>query len=236
MIKNGIYLRIKNEGKLFTTDNVENLSESEIREFYNTTDKSIPLSEYKNDLYRRVYAMFSVAAENSVLTPGEFEKVFLYHGTDPGNVPGMLARAFAHFKMNGLAYIDRVLVDGLRSADGVQQKVIWATCLFGMTAPLSYLSMYLHYHSLGLTMPDSSKMNVPEKIKFLLNIFSPSLAVFSGILDARNHNAGLITSLLGSPTFSFVGNLLSSPIDFFEGNPKKAKKDLIKALSVSRTY
>ena len=224
-------LRSKNNGNLFTTENVDNITDAELREHYSKTDKSIPLSELRDDLYRRVYAMFSTGAENAVLSPGDFERAFCFYGTTPGQPLGIIARTLTQFKMYTLSYIDRVLVDGLRNADTVQQKIIWASTMLMGTLPLSYASMFLKNATLGLSMPDPSQMNVPEREKYLLNLLAPSLGLFSGLLDSRNQNSSMVLSLLGSPTVSLIGNSLAVPFSYFTDNPEHAKKQMIKSAS-----
>lgn len=222
-------LRKKNQQGLFTTENVDKLTDSEIREFYGKTDKSIPLSEMRDTLYRKVHSMFSIASENAVLSPTEFEKAFLLQGQAPGTVPGELLRLFTHFKMYTLAFIDRVLIKGLVEADTATQKIMWATSMLMGTIPLSVMSMYFHNLSQGLSMPDFWDMNVPEREKYLLQILAPSLAIFSGVLDPKNENSALIWSLLGSPSTSLIGNALSAPLALAEGDPKRAGKKLVNA-------
>ena len=222
-------LRKKNQKGLFTTENVDALTDSEIRSHYGTTEKDIPLSEVRDDLYRKVHSMFTVSSENSVLSPTEFERAWLLQGQSPGTIPGELLRLFTHFKMYTMAYIDRVLVRGFQEADGASQKIMWATSMLIGTIPLSVMSMFFHNMSQGLTMPDYDRMNVPEREKYLLQILAPSLAIFSGMLDPRNQNGSMIWSLLGSPSTSLIGHAMSAPLALAEGDPKRAAKRLASA-------
>lgn len=222
-------LRKKNQKGLFTTENVDALTDSEIREHYGKTDKSLPLSEIRDDLYRKVHSMFTVASENSVLSPTEFERAWLWQAQSPGSIIGELLRLFTHFKMYTMAYIDRVLVNGFHEADGASQKIMWATSMLIGTIPLSVMSMFFHNMSQGLTMPDFNQMNVPEREKYLLHVLAPSLSIFTGILDPRNQNGSMMWSLLGSPSTSLIGNALAAPLALFEGDPKRAAKRLANA-------
>lgn len=222
-------LRKKNNGNLFSTENVDKLTEDELRNHYGKTDKSIPLSELRDDLYRRVYAMFVTNAENTVLSPSDFERAFIFHGTTPGETKGIMLRMFGQFKMYTLSYIDRVLIDGLRNADSVQQKIVWATTMLMGTLPLSYASMFLKNRLQGLTMPDPAQMNVPEREKHLISLLAPSLGLFSGLLDARNQNSSMVLSLLGSPSLSLIGNSMAIPFALASGDPKHAAKQVVKA-------
>jgi hypothetical protein len=222
-------LKKNNQNGLFTTENVNNLTDAEIKAHHAKGGRDIPLSDVRDDLYRKVHAMFTIASENAVLSPTEFERAFLLQGTNPGTIPGEMLRMFTHFKMYTLAYIDRVLIQGLREADTASQKLMWATSMLAGTIPLSVMSMYLHHLSQGLTMPDWSLMNVPERYKFLMGVLAPSLSIFSGLLDPKNQNGSMIWSLLGSPSATLIGNSLSAPLALIEGDPARAAKSLGKA-------
>lgn len=222
-------LRKNNEQGLFTTDNVETLSDKDLKSHYEGTDKAIPYNELKNDLYRKVHSMFTIASENAVLSPTEFERAWLLQGQPSGTIPGEMLRLFTHFKMYTMSYIDRVLIKGFQEADSATQKIMWATSMLMGTIPLSVMSIYFHNLSQGLSMPDFHDMNVPEREKYLLSVLAPSLAIFSGILDPKNENASLVWSLLGSPSTSLIGNALSAPLALAEGDPKRAAKKLANA-------
>lgn len=222
-------LKDKNSQGLFTTENVDHLTDDEIKSHWENNDKSIPLSDVRDDLYRKVYSMFVVAAENAVLSPSEFEKTFLYYGTTPGTISGEALRMVMHFKMYTLAYIDRVLIQGFKDADTASQKLIWATSMLAGTIPLSIMSTFFHNMVMGLSMPDWDQMNVPEREKYLLTLLAPSLSIFAGILDPQNQNSKMIWSLLGSPSTSLIGNSLASIFALAEGDVKRAGKKLADA-------
>lgn len=222
-------LRKNNQQGLFTTENVDKLSDAQIKSHYETTDKSLPLSEMRDDLYRKVHSMFTIASENSVLSPTEFERAWLLQGQSPGTLPGEMLRLFTHFKMYTMAYVDRVLLKGFKEADGASQKLMWATSMLMGTIPLSVMSIFFHNMSQGLSMPNFNQMNIPEREKYLLSILAPSLAIFSGMLDPKNQNSSMIWSLLGSPSTSLIGNALAVPLALAEGDPKRAGKRLANA-------
>jgi len=222
-------LRRKNQNGLFTTENVDALSDAELREHYGRTDKLIPLNEVRDDLYRKVHSMFTVASENSVLSPGEFERAMLLGGTQAGTLQGDLLRTFLHFKQYAFSFIDRVLVQGFREADTASQKLIWATSMLAGTIPLSVASMFFHNAAMGLSMPSMEDMSVPERTKFLLTLLAPSLSIFSGILDPRHQNGDMLWSLLGSPMTNLIGNALAVPGALLIGRPDLSGKALGKA-------
>lgn len=219
-------LRKKNQNGLFTTDNVDALTKDEIHAHWKTTDQKLPLSDMKDDLWRRVYGMFTTTVENTVLAPSDFERAFLHRGTTPGSVNGILLRTFTQFKMYTLAYIDRVLIDGWRNADTVQAKLMWATSMLMGTLPLSFASMFLKYRLMGLTMPDPSEMNIAQREKFLLSLLAPSLGIFTGFLNSNRQNSQMALSLLGSPSVSFIGNSMATAAALISGDPMRAAKNL----------
>ncbi len=218
-------LRKKNSNKLFTTDNVAQLSNDELKQFHEEGEKKVPLSELRNDLHRKVYSMFQVAAENAVLSPGEFERTWCYQGTAPGTLTGSIARIVSQFKMFTLSYIDRVLVQGYKANDTVQQKIQWAASMMVGTLPLSLLSMALTNILNNKTpFPDFSQMNTRQQAREALTLLAPGLSLFAGILDPKNQGSDAVFSLLGSPSTRLIGNSVSSIVRLGLGDPEGAAK------------
>ena len=224
-------LRTKTQKKLFTVDTVDALSEKEVRELYNAGDKIRPLHEYRNDLYRKVHAMSQVATENMVLNPGAFEKAFLLQGTRTGTPVGTLLRQVAHFKSYTLSFIDKVLIQGYKSADANQQKLAWATATMIGGLPLTYAVMFFENLAMGKSMPDPTKMSPAEAEQFLLQLIMPGMALFSGMLDPKHQNADMTWSLLGSPSLRMIGNAMGTAGAIVGLNPKLAMKNFEHLLS-----
>jgi hypothetical protein len=223
-------LRVKTQNKLFTIDNVNALSDKELRAIYEKGSQMRPFSEYRNDLYRQVHAMAQIATENMVLNPGAFERATLLRGTKPGTPEGVLLRQLSHFKTFTLAYIDKVLINGYRKADANQQKLAWATAQLIGALPLSYGMMLFKNLMMNKTMPSISEMNMAEKEKFLLELITPGLALFAGVLDSHGKNADLIWSLIASPSLRLIGNALGAFKDLAT-HPEKVPKDIMDTLS-----
>lgn len=218
-------LRKKNNGSLFTTENVENVSEEELKKLHIVTNQKIPLYQYKNDLFTKVFSMFDVASENAVLSPGEFERAWLFQGEPPDTIKGVLLRTVSQFKMYSVSYIDRVLVNGLKDSDTKQQKLAWATSMLVGTLPLSILSIALDNWSNGLSMPDWDLMNLPERERFFVNLTAPSLSVFMGLLDPRNQNSNMALSLISSPTIRLISYAMAAAMGgVFGADLGKAEK------------
>ena len=162
--------------KLFTMDSMDQMTNDDLRKIYGV-DAEHPMYQLRNDLYRKVYAMFDVASENSVLTPGAFMKAMSTFGSRAGTVHGELLRSIMQFKMYPLEFVDRVLYQGLQNADGVQAKLMFGALLFGATIPMSYLSIYLDNIGKGKTIPDWDRMNFGDKIEFSKNLLLPGIGI-----------------------------------------------------------
>jgi hypothetical protein len=213
-------LRDKNNGKFFSTENVDNISNAELREHYQSTDKSLPLSEVRTDLATRVYAMFTVASEQSVLNPGHFEKVFAHQGTGQGTGIGILAREVAQFKMFALSTLDRTIIDGLRNADGVQQKLIWGLQLMAMTAPLVYAGDVITNAALGKAPPSPSNSKT-----FWRDMLVSPLSIFYRYMGANTRDAqDLLGGVVGSPSMLMIASAIMAAKYAATGDGKNAKK------------
>lgn len=223
-------LRLKTKNKLFTVDNVNALSDKELRSIYEKGSQTRHFSEYRNDLYRQVHAMSQIAAENMVLNPGAFERATMLRGTKPGTPEGVLARQIAHFKSFTLSYLDKVLINGYRKADANQQKIAWATTMLIGSMPLSYGMMLFKNLLMNKTMPEFSQMNMAEKEKFIIELMAPGLSLFSGVLDSHGTNADLLVSFFSSPSIRLLSNALGAFKDLAT-NPEKVPKDIKNTLS-----
>ncbi len=231
-------LRGKTQRGLFTVDNVNALSEKEVRAIYDAGDQTRPLHEVRNDLYRRVHAMAQIATENMILNPGSFEKAFMLQGTRPGAPLGVALRQVSQFKMFTLSYIDRVLVQGYKSADANQQKMAWATATLVGAMPIAYAVSFFENLAMGKSMPDPSKMNAGERAKFFLELSQGGLALFMGLLDPRHQNSDMLITLLGSPNTRLMGNALATAASAAFGDFKGAKrhmKDTLSYIAPTRT-
>ena len=225
-------LRRKNEKGLFTTDNVMNLTDDELKDMWNGSDKNVPLYQYRNDLYRKVHSMFAVGCENAVLTPGAFMRAMMYRGTKPGEWGGELLRSFMQFKGFVLSYMDRVLYHGWKDMSGPSAKLIWATQMFAATLPLSYLSSLMTHAMQGQSMPDPTQMNPAQFAQFAAEMIQPNVWMLMGIADPHNQNPNLISSLFfNSPILKMASNAAGVPLALMEMNPEKAKKALFHTAS-----
>jgi len=225
-------LRKKNKQGMFTTDNVDALTDSEIKDFHAKTGNGKPLSWTRDDLYRKVHAMYTINAENTVLTPTNFERAWLGQGLQKGSTPEALLSLMTQFKYYPIAYIDRVLVGGWKDADTKSRKLLWASSMLAGTIPLSMLSMYLKNVVMNKTMPHWSEMNVPEREQHLISMIAPSLGIFSNFVSNKGGTPGMeALKLLGSPSTTMIGYGLSSVKDVAHGDIKAAAKKMGHALT-----
>lgn len=215
-------LRTKTQGKLFSLDNVNAVTDQELRGL----NSDVPLLDRRNALYRKVYSMFDNLAQQVVLSPTAWTKGMVLRGTSPGEPWGEFLRAITHFKMYPIDYMDRVWMQGMNNADGMMPKLAFGMRLIGSTLPLSYLSIWFDYASQGKTMPDPDLMSTSERLRFYASLVAPGMGVFLGLMDKRNQNKGLLFSTARSPSIDFIGESLSSIIAAVSGNEAEALKNL----------
>ena len=216
-------LRTKNQQGLFTTANVDAVTDQELKALYGNAK---PLYEMRNDLYRKVYTIFSVASDNAVLTADSFMKAFMYQGTRPGTIKGELFRMAMQFKGFALTYADKVLWQGFQDARNTQMRLRWALSLFAATLPLSYLSNLFNNLAHGKSMPLFSKMNAPEKIFYLMDLVNPNFGVFMQVLDPTYKGSGELSKLFTPPSLKLFLDTASLGGAILTANPKKAGKEL----------
>lgn len=216
--------RLQSGQMMFTTDNVNALTADELKSLYENSDKSVPLYELKNNLFRKVHAIFDVAAENAVISPGAWTRAWVTGGFAPGTGWGELMRTITQFKSYAITYMDRVLAQGWRDSEGVSGKMLWATQMATAVLPLSYMSMMFDNFAKGLTPPDPSLMSASEQEQFWMGLLMPSLGVFLGILDPDNQDSDLVLSLFASPTTRLLSNTAAVGLALGRGDTKAAGK------------
>jgi hypothetical protein len=213
-------LRSKTQKRLFTTDNVDLLTDEELRGLEGDT----PLLNRKAELYRKVYSLFDVASQNTTLSPTAFEKAYVYNGTTAGTPMGEFFRTIGQFKMYPIAFIDRVWRQGLESQEGISAKMWYGTKLIAGCMTLSYISMIMENLSMYKTMPDPSKMSVNDRIKYYTSLAAPGVGIFMRLMDSKNQNKSLFFSTLRSPSTDLIQEMLSGALSLVTGDLKNSKK------------
>ena len=216
-------LRTKHQQGLFTTANVDAVTDEELKALYG---QSKPLYEMRNDLYRKVYTLFSSAADNAVLVPDNFTKAFMYYGTRPGTVLGEVMRMVMQFKGFAINFADKILIQGFQDARNTQMRLRWALSLVAGTLPISYLSNYFDNLAHGKSMPLFSLMNRQEKIDYLLDLVQPNLGIFMQVFDPKHQDKGSLQNLFSSPSINFLSSLVGLAGATTTANPQKIGKNL----------
>lgn len=216
-------LRGKNQQGLFTTANVDAVTDEELKSLYG---HSKPFYEMRSDLYRKVYSIFSMAADNAVLMPDNFTKAFMYYGTRPGTVSGEILRMVMQFKGFAINFADKVLVQGYQDARNTQMRLRWGLALVAGTLPLSYLANYFDNLAHGKSMPLFTHMNRQEKMDYLMDLLQPNLGIFMQVFDPKYQDKHLIQNLFSSPSINFLSSVAALGSSTLTLNPKKMTKNM----------
>jgi len=216
-------LRTKNQSGLFTTANVDAVTDDELKGLYG---HSKPHYETRSDLYRKVYSIFSTAADNAVLMPDIFTKAFMYHGTRPGTIIGEALRMVMQFKGFAINFADKVLIQGYQDARNTQMRLRWGLSLVAGTLPLSYLANYFDNLAHGKSMPLFSAMNRQEKMDYLIDLVQPNLGIFMQVFDPKYQDKHLIQNLFSSPSVNFLSSVAALGSSTLTLNPKKMTKNM----------
>ena len=216
-------LRTKNQTGLFTTANVDQVTDEELKLLYGKTK---PLYELRSDLHRKVYSIFSMAADNAVLMPDNWTKAFMYYGTRPGTVLGETLRMVMQFKGFAINFADKVLIQGYQDARNTQMRLRWGLSLVAGTLPLSYLANYFDNLAHGKSMPLFSAMNRQEKMDYLIDLVQPNLGIFMQVFDPKYQDKHLIQNLFSSPSVNFLSSVAALGSSTLTLNPKQAGKNI----------
>lgn len=214
--------------KLFSLDNLKYVSNEELRQVYGVKEDK-PLWQLKNDLHRKVYSLFDVSADNVVLQPGSFMNAITKHDFH-NPVFNSLFQSIMQFKKYPLEFADRVLFQGLKSSDGVKNKLLFAGAYAASMVPLSWLVMNLDYISQGKSLPDWDKMTVNDKIVYSKNLFIPSLGFLSNFLNPNDQSPASVGNYITTPTIKVLNSILTGSAALaespFTGDFKKVEKSL----------
>ncbi len=219
-------LRAKTENKLFTTDNVDALSDKELHGMWEKSDKLIPLSDYRDHLYRKVYGLFDTVTENAVLDPRAYERMITTWNLPPGTYSGEAVRMVMQFKSYPIANFRRVWYGGMKDMDSAQAKFMYALNMASGNFMLGYLGSILGSYAKGLTPPDPAKMSYGEKTSFFAGLLAPGMGTFLRVLDPRNQNSGMLVNTLVTPSVRLITDPLAATFALATGHPKQALKDV----------
>lgn len=216
-------LRSKTEKRLFSTDNVTSMTESEIKDLWKDGDKIIPLSEYGSSLYRKVFAMFDAAHEFSVLNPTAYTNMIITGNTRAGTIGGEAMRSIFQFKAYPIQYFRRVWVGGMQDFDSYQAKMMYALNMSLGTMMLSGLSEVLVSLSKGLTPPDPTKMSKGEAAQYYIKLLGGGLGVFSTILNDKTTSKSITQAAVLTPSIKLLVDPFVTALSLAHGDLKGAK-------------
>ena len=210
--------------KVITLDSVQKITNQELGELKHKNGSLIPHAEIRNDIDRKVFSLFDIAAENAVLAPGEFERAWLYQGTNPGTLLGAVMRLIGQFKTYPLAGIDRVYAQRFLDKDSATSKIAWAAQMIAASSGMSYLLNFFDYASQGLSMPDISKMSASQATVYSLSMMEPTFMLLYKTLNTEKQGKDLAVEMMNSPSLRLLSNGVSTVLGVPYGNFKPAKQ------------
>ncbi len=193
--------------KAWSLDNIESVTDAELKKLYSESDKNSSAYELRNGLLRKVNAMFESVAEASVGNPSEFLKATALNGTRPGELSGEVIRHVTQFKLFAIQNIDRILIKGFQNAKGNQAKAVYIANLMIYTGVLNWASNHLRYWSQGKSYPDIKKMSVPERIRFVAEHAYGQAGIGWSLLDPNHQDRHWLLNLFSSPSLDAYGLL-----------------------------
>ena len=211
-------------GNLITYDSVKNITNKELAKLKEDRKSNLPLSEIRNEIERKVFSIFDIAAERAVLSPGAFERAWLHGETLPGTVHGEIVRLIAQFKSFPLAAIDRVYAQRFLDKDSAGSKLMWAVQMLAATTGMNYLINFFDYASQGLSMPDRDEMPFGQRLRYDLSMIESSFAVFYKALDPKEQQSNLLSTIFNGPSLRLMSDVISSIFGVPQGNTKPLKK------------
>lgn len=219
-------LRSKSEKRMFTVDNVNKLSNDEIKSLWDKSDKLTSLSDYRSDLYRKVFAMFDTLHEFAVLSPTAYTNMFTTLNTRSGTIGGEITRSIMQFKAYPMNYMRRVWVGGMQDFDSYQAKMMYGLNMMLGTVMLASLSEVLSAIADGLTPPDPRQMSNYERFKYFEKILGSGLGVFSTILNDKSDGRTITASLIESPSVRFITRPVIAALALTNGDLKAAERSV----------
>lgn len=199
-------LRTKNTNGLFTLDNLDKVSQAELRSTWNLGDKTSSLVDYRGEMQRKIFAMFDTLSTNSVLDPLAFEHMILSGNARPGTPTGELMRTFMQFKSYPISYFRRTIMNGMSEMNTTGAKLQYAVNLAAGNLVLGYLSTVLGSWAKGLTAPDPSQMTTRQQIDYYREMITGSFGVFNRVLDQKDENSHILYDLGFSPSMRLIGD------------------------------
>ena len=218
-------LRAKTQDKLFSTDNVTNMTDTEIKNLWDKSDKLTPLDGYRTELFRKVFAFFDTLQEFSVLNPTAYSNMLLTGNMQAGTLGGTALRILNQFKSFPIQTMRRIYIGGMQDMDSYQAKLMYATHMAISIIGLTTLGDALISISKGLTPADPTKMSNRERIKYYTKMSVSGLGVFSTIMNDKINAKNVAAAIFGTPSWHLVVDPLITATSLLHGDLNQAKKD-----------
>lgn len=215
-------LRTKSKNNLFTLDNINDLSDSEVKALWEKSDKEIPLSQYRSQLNRKFYGLFDTVTENTVLDPGAYERMITTGNQPAGTILGEVTRMATQFWSYPIANFRRVWYGGMADMQGGQAKLLYALNMAAGSFMLGYLSKVLDNFASGKTTENFTNFELKDWAALL----APGMGTFLRIMDPKNQNSKLLTNMMFTPSVHVMGDIISGSVGLATGNIKGAKKNM----------
>jgi hypothetical protein len=217
-------LRAQTKDGLFTVDNVNNMSDADLKSLWNKTDKSSSLMDYRDDLYRKVFGMFDTAHEFSTLNPTAYTRMISSGNFQAGTPHGELWRSVMQFKSYPIQYFRRVVTGGMQDMDSNSAKLMYALNMTMGTIMLEALSQTLVAIGQGLSPPDPTKMSNSERSKYFLKLLSGGAGIFNKVMDPKSQDKNLFVSMFNTAALRLAEDPFVAAFALASGNLEGAKK------------
>ena len=217
-------LRAKTTKGKFSLDNIDNMTDSEIKDLWAQTDKIVPLSEYRGSLYKKVFSMFDTAHEFAVLNPTAYSNMWTTGNTLAGTKRGELVRMVMQFKGYPIQWMRRIFVGGMQDMDSYQGKMMYALNMALGTIMLTQMSDILTAISNGLTPPDPRNMSRGEAARYYTKMLAGGTGIFGVILNSGTDVKKAGGQLVGTPSLRAVSDPLIAAWALGTGDLKGAER------------
>lgn len=228
-------LRSKTSKGLFSLDNVNSLTNSELSNLWEKSDKAVTKNEYRSHLNRKIYGLFDTVSENASIDPGAYERMITTGNLPAGTIKGEMARAFMQFKSYPISYFRKAYLGGFTEMQGAQGKLMYALTMASSNFILGYMSLVLANWAMNKTTPAIADMPLTD----IAMMLSPGLGVFVKILSSKNQDSSMLLNLMLTPSVKLFSDPFVAALSLATGNlegAKRAGKDFASYANLVGTY
>lgn len=197
--------------KIITQESAQRIPDEDLKELNKERGESRSYSDLRDEISRKIFAMYTTTAENMIQNPMMFENL-INLGTKAGGAVGTPLRVMMHFKKFGMAYVDRVLMQGFANAKASGTTVQYATTLFAGTVPLVIAANYIKNLLMGKDyhpLDQWHASDVWDRFAMMNEYLNPSLGLYSIMLNKKNLGSSYMFSPFQSPGTRFISDTAS---------------------------